>query len=188
MNDLFNKLSFKFASMMKRFAFLLLLLPFVLNSQPIVRDGLPLDLNQEKIILLKHEKIEVKADKKAGKQQKYLYLRQSNHNSVIEESNEKLILAAMDYPFEYAISTLSKYKSILKAGYKYVLISNVYKNEHLYSQPNEGELIVFEYFILDVNENVAFKVFELDEMKVYDSKMLIRRLNKALKKQYPESY
>jgi len=174
--------------MFKQLSLLLLLLPFGIKSQPIVKDGLPIDLNHEKIILLKHEKIEIQADKKGSKQEKYLYLRQSNHNSVIQESNDKLVVAAMTYPFEYAISSLSKYESILKAGYKYVLISNVYKNEHLLNQPNEGELIVFEYFILDVNDNVAFKVFELDEMKVYDSKMIMRRLNKALKKQYPESF
>lgn len=171
--------------MFKQLIFLFFLSPLLIIAQPVIKKGLPNDLDKERIIFLKHEKVEVLADKKAGKQQKYLHLRQTNHNKIIEEANDELVVAAMDYPFGYAISSLSKYESILQAGYKYVLISNSYKNEHVMVQPNEGELIVFEYFILDVEGDVAYKAFELDEMKVYDSKLLIRRLNKAIKKAFP---
>ena len=173
---------------MFRLLILLFILPISTISQPILKDGLPKDLNQEKVIFLNHEKIEVKADKKNGALGKYLHLRQINHNVVVEEANKKLVVAAMSYPFEYAISSYSQYESILKAGYKYVLISNVYEYQHLFFQPTEDELIVFEYFLLDTKNNVAFKVFEMDEMKVYDSKMMIRKLNKKLKKHYSESY
>ena len=170
---------------MKAIFALLLFIPFFsISQEPTFFNGLPDDLDQEKIIFLEHEKIKVTADKKNGKEEKYLHLRQTNHNSVIEESNTKLKGAALQYPFKYAFATPSTYESLLKAGYRYVLQSRVYSYEHLKTQPKEGELIVFEYYIFDTQKNVAFKAFELDEMKVYDSKLLMKRLTKALRKKY----
>jgi len=173
---------------MSRIILFLLAFPLTLFSQTVIKEGVPKDLDQEKIIFLKHEEIEITADKKGKKADKYLYLRQSNHNNVIKEANDKLKVAALEYPFKYALSTKSKYESLLGAGYKYVFTSNVYSNDHLMGQPAEDELIVFEYFILDVKEDVAFKVFEMDEMKVYDSKLMMRKLNKEVRKAYPEAF
>lgn len=150
-------------------------------QEPTYKKGIPSDLDKEKIIFLEHEAIPISANKKDGKAEKYLFLRQTNHNKVISESNLKLHGAALSYPYEYAITTPSTYPSLLKAGYKYVLRSNVYSYDHLKTQPNEDELIVFEYFIHDVENNIAYKVFQMDEMKVYDSKLMIRKLNRALK-------
>lgn len=171
---------------MKPLLIFLLTFPVLCFTQePIFKDELPKDLDTEKIIFLKHEEIKIKP-LESGAASRYLHLRQSNHNKVIEESNEKLNVAALQYPFKYAISSLSSYEPLLKAGYKYVLQSRVYNYEHLQDQPKEDELIVFEYFIFDTHKNIAYKVFEMDEMKVYDSKLMIKRLNKALKKQYPK--
>ena len=169
------------------FLFLLSIPILVFAQKPILKEGVPDDLDKEKIIILKHEPIEISVDKKADKESKYIYLRQVNHNRVIEESNNKLKTAALEYPFGYAISSRSHFEPLLKAGYKYVLQSRVYKYDHLKKQPNEGELILFEYYIFDTQNNVAFKVFELDEMKVYDSKLLMKRLIKAVKKKFPEA-
>ncbi|MEQ8910536.1 MAG: hypothetical protein RIC95_15175 [Vicingaceae bacterium] len=160
-----------------------LLLPFLMIAQEVqIMDGLPEDLDTEKIIFFKFEPIQVTADENGKSQARYIHLRQTNHNKVIKEANRELTVAAMGYPNRYAITTKSRHKPLLNAGYKYILDSRVYDNEHLKGQPNEGELIVFEYYIVDTENLLAYKVFQLDEMKVYDSKMLIRRLNKALKR------
>lgn len=170
-----------------RLLVLLFVLPLFSIGQTTFLNGVPNDLDQNKIIFLKHEPVDVTADPKESKAEKYVHHRQKNHNRVIDESNQELAAAALKYPFEYAIATQSSYESLVPAGYKYVLISQVYKNEYLKKHPEEDELIVFEYFILDVEGNIAYKVFELDEMKVYDSKMLMRKLNKEIKKVFPDA-
>jgi len=155
---------------------------FLFAQEAIIKEGIPKDLESSKLIILKHEKIKVTADKKVGKEAKYLYLRQTNHNQITDEANEKLLGAAMEYPYEYALATRSSYEPLLKAGYKYVLDSQAYEYDNLYEQPKEGELIIYEYFIRDIENNIAYKVFELDEMQIYDSKALIKKLNKAIHK------
>ncbi len=167
---------------------LLLLATYQATAQTSFKDGLPNDLDKEKLIILKHDKVKVTGDKNGKKADRYLHLRQSNHNKVLQESNKKLVVAALEYPFQYAFATKKSYKNLIPAGYKYVLISQVYENEHLKKEQTQDELIVFEYFLLNVEENIAYKVFELDEMKVYDSKLMIKRLNKKLKEQYPENF
>ena len=154
----------------------------------IIKEGVPDDLDQSKIILLNHQKIEVTAKEDSSKQQDYLYLRQTNHNEIIKEANSKLKIAALDYPFSYIISTKSAFEPLVKAGYKYLLDSRAYSYENLESQPNEDELIIFDYYIRDLTTNVAYRVFHLDEMKVYDSKLIIKKLNKEVKKTFPEAY
>lgn len=161
--------------------FLMFFSAFVWGQEVQIMDGIPQDLEDEKIIFFKFEPVEVTAKEDGKAQDRYLHLRQTNHNQVIKEANRELTLAAMDYPYAYAITQKSRHKPLLGAGYKYILTSKVYDNEHLKTQPQEGELIVFEYFIVDTQNLLAYKVFQLDEMKVYDSKMLIRRLKKAIK-------
>jgi len=166
-----------------------ILIPCFVHSQDYqIKEGVPTDLDTFKIIFFKHQKIDVKADREDGARGKYLHLRQTNHNQVIKEANEKLIAAASDYPFGYAISTIDAYKPLVKAGYKYILTSKAYQYENLYKQPEEDVLIIYEYFIVDLTQNVAYKVFELDEMKVYDSKLMIKKLNREVKKAYPEAF
>lgn len=167
---------------MKYFVFFLFLLPLTLLAQePTFKKGIPDDLDKEKIIFLQHEAIKVTADKKGSKADKYLYERQTNHNNVIEESNLKLTGAALEYPYEYAITTPSTYMSLAKAGYKYVLQSAVYKYDYLKGQPKDNELIVYDYFIYDMQNNIAYEVFRLDEMKVYDFKLVMKKLLRAIK-------
>jgi hypothetical protein len=175
---------------MRKLLFVLLLIPFSIfcqESETIIKEGVPTDLDQAKIIFLKHERIDVLSEVN-NRQEKYIRLRQRNHNNVIEEANTELVAAAMEYPFQYAFATPSTYLDLAKAGYKYVLISSAYQYDNISKQPEEGELIVFEYFILDMQQNVAFKVFELDEMQVYHSKKMLRLLNKRLEDAYPEAY
>lgn len=151
-------------------------------SQTVYLKGAPENLESNKLIILKHEPVKITVDPKNSKEDKYIFHRQSNHNKVIKESNKKLTVEAMKYPYQYALATQSTYKSLAKAGYKYALISEVYKNNYLKKHPDEDVLIVFEYFIYDLNADLAYKVFELDEMKVYDSKLLIKKLRKAIDK------
>lgn len=174
---------------MRTLFFCLLCLPaFSFAQDYILKEGVPEDLDQYKIIFFKHEKVKVSADKEDGAQGKYLHLRQTNHNKVIEEANDELNVAAMKYPLGYAISTKSAYEPLVKAGYKYALTSSAYNYENINQQPEEGVLVIYEYFIQDLTSNVAYKVFELDEMQIYHSKLLIKKLNNAVKKKYPEAY
>lgn len=167
---------------MKKLAFLLFFLPSLLQAQDhTFKSGIPNDLETEKIIFLEHEKVNVTANAKESKAAKYLYKRQMAHNVAIKEANIKLRGAALSYPHEYAIASPSTYKSLIPAGYKYVLQSGLYTYDNLKSQPNEDELIVYEYFIHDVENDIAYKVFELDEMKIYDFKLVIKKLKKAIK-------
>ncbi|MFT5666272.1 MAG: hypothetical protein ACI9DK_000451 [Vicingaceae bacterium] len=164
---------------MKQLLFILLIFPlFLIAQEPTFKKGLPDDLDKEKIILLEHEPIELSVFERNTKSSKYILRRQENHNEIIEQSNLKLKGAALEYPFEYAITTPSTYLSLAKAGYKYVLQSSVYTYKHLKQQPSE--LIVFEYFIYDMQNNIAYEVFRIDEMKVYDFKLIMRKLNKAI--------
>ena len=154
---------------------------FALAQQPTFKKGIPDDLDKEKIIFLEHEPIKLSQFEEKTKSTKYLLQRQENYNNVLKESNTKLKGAALEYPFEYAITTPSTYFSLAQAGYKYVLQSSVYKYDHLMNQPPEDELVVFEYFIFDMENNIAYEVFRIDEMKVYDFKLIIKKLNKAIK-------
>jgi len=165
---------------MKQSLLILLIFPLFLTAQePTFKKGLPEDLDREKIILLEHEPIELSIFEKKTKSSKYILRKQKNHNQIIQQSNLKLKDAALEYPFEYAITTPSTYLSLAKAGYKYVLQSSVYTYKHLKQQPLE--LIVFEYFIYDMQNNIAYEVFRIDEMKVYDFKLIMRKLNKVIK-------
>lgn len=174
---------------MKKFWLALLFLPFLLSAQEFtLEEGLPDDLHQEKVIFLKHQAIEVTFDPEKGSAEEYLHLRQVNHNEVIEEANNELEKFAKRYPFEYTISNQSDYKTLVLEGHKYVLESEVYDYDHLYRHPEEDELIVFEYFLIDLYNAKAYKVFELDEMKVYDAKLLIRKLSRKLKREGYREY
>ncbi len=150
------------------------------SQEPTFKKGIPADLDKEKIIFLKHEPIKLSVFEEQTKSTEYILERQENHNRVLQQSNDKLKVAAMEYPFHYAITTPSTFFSLAKAGYKYVLQSSVYKYEHLMTQPPEDELVVFEYFIFDMQNNIAYEVFRIVEMKVYDFKLVIKKLNKAI--------
>lgn len=167
-----------------RFLILLLLWPMLGEAQTQVLKGLPTDLDKEKIVFLQHEPLKITVNPKNSRADKYIYHRQKTHNKVIDESNQELLVAAMSYPFKYALASYTSYEKLNEAGYKYVLYSNVYKNDYLKKHPEEDELIVFEYYVMDMDNDIAYKVFEMDEMKVYDSKMLMRKLNRALKSLY----
>ena len=174
---------------MKYLTLLIILIPaFLFSQETTIKKGVPEDLNQSKLIILKHEQIEVKVTSDDKKEEKYLLLRQNNHNKVSKESNAKLLGASSEYPFEYDLAYKSEYKPLIDSKCKYILDSSVYNNENISTQPNEGELIVYEYFIRDIENNIAYKVFELDEMKVYDSKLIIKKLSKAVKKKFPDAY
>ena len=167
---------------MKKLFLMLFFLPLVgFTQEPEFKKGIPEDLDKEKIIFLKHEPIKLSEFEEETKSTEYILQRQKNHNRILAQSNGKLEIAAMDYPFEYAITTPSTYFSLAEAGYKYVLQSSVYQYEHLMAQPPEDELLVFKYFIFDMQNNIAYEVFRLDEMKVYDFKLVIKKLNKAIK-------
>lgn len=168
---------------MKKLLFALLFIPLItLAQEPTFKEGIPDDLDREKIIFLQHEPVKVTANSRSSKAEKYLYERQTNHNNVIAESNRKLKGAALDYPYEYGITGPSTYLELAKAGYKYVLQSSVYNYNYLKGQPEDNVLMVYEYFIYDMQNNVAYEVFSINEAKIYDFRIIIRKLNRAIKR------
>ena len=170
--------------------FFTLLIPFLsIGQKTKVSEGVPPDLNASKLIILKHATISTGSEAEDKRTRKYVIQRQENHNRISEEFNKELEEAAKKYyPFEYILAFPSEIDSLMKLGYKYVLFSNVYDYEHLADQPPEGELLVFGYYIKDQELKNVFTLYEIDEMKVYDAKMMIRKLNKEAKKAFPEAY
>lgn len=175
---------------MKWLMSLLLMLPILLLGQEAkVIEGLPSDLNTEKLIFLQHEPMKVGTEEENQKTKEYVIQRQENHNRVAKEFNTELAIALNEsYPFDYEIAFPSTYDSLLTAGAKYVLFSNNYTYDYLRNQPAEDELLVFGFFIKDQGSTTIYTLFELDEMKVYDAKMIVKKLMKQVKNQYPEAY
>ncbi len=156
--------------------------PLLISAQVEIIKGIPEDIETSKIIFLEHEKIEIGTDEENEAAKEYVLLRQKTHNEVIIEYNKQLEFAAKQYPYDYTISTPSEYLSLKDKGYKYVLDSELFKYKHLKNQPEEDALIVFEYYLRDLSSDKLYSIFELDEMKVYDPKLIVKKLNKALDK------
>lgn len=157
------------------------------SQEAISMDGLPEGLKTEKLIILKHESIEIGTEEEDEKSKKYVLQRQENHNKVLAEFNTELEAASSSYPFESSLAFPSEIKS-MSSNYRYVLYSSVYEYEFLKSQPKEGELIIFSYFIKDTNTGTMYPLFEMDEMKIYDAKMMMKKLKKKIKENFPEAY
>ena len=160
----------------------ILLTPFLVNAQVEIINGVPEDITDSKIIFLRHEKIEIGTDEENEAAKEYIILSQNTHNEATEEYNKNLDIASKQYPYSHTISSPSAYLSLKDQGYKYVLDSELFKYEHLRSQPEEDALIVFEYYLRDLTSEKLYAVFEIDEMMVYDAKLVIKKLNKALEK------
>lgn len=168
----------------------LILLLFLSNwafaQEPKIIEGLPSDLDQVQLILLKHEAIEVGSEEEEEASREYVMRRQENHNRVLKEFNRELEEAAKEfYPFDYLLAFPSEVDSLLGSTAKYVLYSNVYQYNFLKDQPEEGELLVFGYYLKDKETEVVYQLFELDEMKVYDAKLIMKKLAKDIKKNFP---
>lgn len=168
-------------------AMAIICLPKLVSSQETeLIDSLPADLNRETLIILKHEKIDLGTMEEDERSKKYVIHRQENHNRVTEEFNRELELAADKYyQLNYQLAFPSDLALLDKQAFKYVLYSHVYDYEYLKSQPNEGELLIYHYVIKDRNSNKVYSVFEIDEMKVYDAKLIMRKLAKEVKKSNP---
>ncbi len=161
----------------------------MLAQEKIINEGVPADLDKETLIILKHEAIEVGTEEESESTRKYVIRRQENHNRVLLEFNAELEEAAEKlYPFQYILAFPSEIDSLMKNGHKYVLYSNAYVYDYLKGQPVEGELIVFGYYIKNQTGNEVFQTFELDEMKIYDAKMIMRKLRRDLKDQFPGAF
>jgi hypothetical protein len=178
--------------MNKNYASLLLFFSFLfslsINAQDMIsKEGIPDQLKSEKLIFLKHESIAVGTEEEDENSKKYVILRQENHNKVLKEFNAELEAAVSHYPFESILAFPSELKSMASEN-RYVLYSSVYEYEFLKSQPKEGELIVFSYFIKDNETGKMYPLFEMDEMKIYDAKMMMKRLKRKLKEKFPEAY
>lgn len=159
-----------------------LFFPFSLLAQKIITDSIPSDLAEEKVIFLKFDKVNLSEIDSTDKGNPYVLERQQRHNNIIEGVNADFEIQAKEYINPYKFSTLKKYKQAEFADCKYVLISRAYDNKHLVDHPEEDILIVFEYFLLDKQNMIAYKMFELDEMKVYDNKLIIKKFNKRISK------
>lgn len=161
----------------------LIVLPFIAAAQREYK-GLPDDLDKNKIIFLNYEPINISDGKPKGEEEKYIYTRKKQHNKAVEQANEYLKTAAIDYPFNYAIAGHSTYENLVSAGYKYVLECNSFDNERLMTSPESGVLLIYDFYIKDLTTGDVYVLFDLDEMKVYDYRLIMKKLNKLVNKKF----
>jgi hypothetical protein len=162
---------------------IVLLAPLLLSAQREYQ-GLPDDLDEHKLILLNYEPINISEEKPEGEEQKYIQTRKKLHNKAVDQANEYLRTSAIEYPFKYAIAGHSSYEKLVGAGYKYVLESNCFDNERLMKSPESGILLVYDFYIKDLTTGDIYILFHLDEMKVYDYRLIMKKLNKLVKKKF----
>lgn len=159
----------------------LLLTSFVGYAQEEYK-GIPEDLAQEKIIFLNYEPINISDERPRSKEDRYIRERKEQHNMAAEQANDYLRTSALDYPYKYAIANHSTYKNLVEAGYKYVLECNCFNNERLMKSPESGVLLIYDFYIKDLTTGDIYLLFDLDEMKVYDYRLVMKKLNKLVNK------
>ncbi len=147
-------------------------------------NGLPDDLREQKIIFLNYEPINIPEERPKGEVEKYIFTRKKQHNRAAEQANNYLRTSAIEYPFKYAIAGHDSYTKLVGAGYKYVLESNSFDNERLMESPESGILLIYDFYIKDLTTGDIYLLFKLDEMKVYDYRLIIKKLNKLVKKKF----
>mgnify|MGYP003660494319 CR=1 FL=1 len=131
---------------------LLLLISFCSHAQKEYK-GIPEDLAQEKIIFLNYEPINISDERPRSKEDRYIRDRKEQHNMAAEQ-----------------------------AGYKYVLECNCFNNERLTKSPESGVLLIYDFYIKDLTTGDIYLLFDLDEMKVYDYRLIMKKLNKLVNK------
>ncbi len=170
--------------MTRSLTFLALIILPLLSIAQREYEGLPDDLNEQKLILLNYEPININEKKPEGEEEKYIRRRKKLHNRAVEQANEYLRTSAIEYPFKYAIAGHSSYEKLVGAGYKYVLESNCFDNERLMKSPESGILLIYDFYIKDLTTGDIYILFHLDEMKVYDYRLIMKKLNKLVKKKF----
>ena len=161
--------------------FVLALIPVIGFAQKEFK-GIPEDLDQHKIIFLNYEPVNVSSEKPKSKEDRYIRDRKEQHNMATEQANDYLRTAALDYPYKYAIAKYSSYESLVEAGYKYVLLCNCFDNQRLMKSPESGVLLIYDFYIKDLTTGDIYLLFDLDEMKVYDYRLVMKKLNKLISK------
>lgn len=146
--------------------------------------GLPDDLNDQKIIFLNYEPISISDENAKGDVEKYILTRKKQHNKATEQANDYLKVAAINYPFKYALASHSSYENLVSAGYKYVLECNSFDNERLMTSPESGVLLIYDFYIKDLTTGDIYILFHLDEMKVYDYRLIMKKLIKLTNKKF----
>ena len=138
----------------------------------------------EKIIFIKYEPINISDEEAVSEEDIHILTRKKQHNLATEQANEYLQTAAIDYPFDYALAAHSSYESLIPAGYKYVLECNSFDNERLMKSPESGILLIYDFHIKDLTTGDIYLLFELDEMKVYDYRLIMKKLLKLTSKKF----
>lgn len=170
--------------MIRPLSFLIFILLPLLSIAQREFKGLPDDLDEHKLILLNYEPINISDNKPEGEEEKYIRMRKKLHKRAVVQANEYLRTSAIEYPFKYAIAGHSSYEKLVGAGYKYVLESNCFDNERLMKSPESGVLLIYDFYIKDLTTGDIYILFHLDEMKVYDYRLIMKKLNKLVKKKY----
>lgn len=146
--------------------------------------GLPADLNKSKIIFLSYNPVSFDKSSAITKEEKYIALRKENHNSATKQANEYLKMAALNYPFRYALGNADRYLPLVNAGYKYVLECNCFHNDRLNYQPESDVLLEYDFYIRNLTNDDVYFLFKLDEMKIYDYRLIMRKFNNLVEEQY----
>ncbi len=169
-------------------SFILLSACFLLGCNVLVAQtelkGLPDDLENNKIIFLSYNPVSVDKSAATTKEEKYIALRKEKHNDATKQANEYLKMSALDYPFRYALGNVDRYLPLVNAGYKYVLECNCFHNDRLNYQPEADVLLQYDFYVRNLTNNDVYFLFKLDEMKIYDYRLIMRKFNNLVANQY----
>jgi hypothetical protein len=144
--------------------------------------GLPADIKDVGVIILKHEMAEIENGPNPSNSEKLKNKNKEQHNVMAPKANEKLEKVLLEYPYKYIVANdRSELENLKEEGYTYLLDCMAYDNMKNGNFKSSAKIEYFyELYILDLATNTKYIITDnLSERSVYDYKMMI---NKYLKK------
>ena len=157
-----------------------LLFPVAAMAQKSV-EGLPDDLDTEKIIFLKYEQIE--GDHNIPYAQRK---RNKERNILAGHANKALKVEAKKYPFSYIISNRSEYAKFAQEGYKYVLendMMNAYNYGEVVSAGSQ-KIFAAPMYLREIATGKRYELFTIKQNVVYEYAKIMKKFNSMVRKEY----
>ena len=158
-------------------------------SRDKIKDELPTDLPQAKLLFIRYSPVNVPA-KRPDDMPRRQYSLLKNHNEVYLASNKQLVKAAARYPFPYRITTQDSSTYYAERGYKYALFHSSFnamtdgtyagtRSNGYYSIDTDVKL-----FVQDLATGNRYPVDTFSETHVYYYKDIISKFLKKVNKQF----
>ncbi len=144
-------------------------------------NGLPDDLNKEKIIFLKFDSIQVTDDLRNGQQRDF-----NKRNKFATKSNAILIEEAKKYPFACILATRSEVKVLAKQGYRYVLENDMMNgfNSGNDMYISSSTKYIAPFYILDLSNGDKYTLFTISQSYAYRYDYNMGKFLKKVSKKY----